>query len=51
MCQEVVWKVSGVRNEKSKPAAGRPLTGVLRRCDDLLGDIPQCYVAERKDEA
>ena len=29
MCQEDVWKVSGVRNEKSKPAAGRPLVGVL----------------------
>ena len=30
MCQEVVWKVSGVRNEKPKPAAGWSLIGVPR---------------------
>ena len=30
MCQEVVWEVSGVRNEKSKAVAGRPLIGSLR---------------------
>ena len=30
MCQEVVWEVSDVRNEKSKAVAGRPLTGSLR---------------------
>ena len=31
MCQEVVWTVSGVTDEKSKPTAGRPLAGLLHR--------------------
>ena len=30
VCQEVVGKVSGVRNEKSKAVAVRPLTGSVR---------------------
>ena len=30
VCQEVVWKVSGVRDEKSKPTTGLPLAGLLR---------------------
>ena len=28
-CQEVVWKASGVRDEKSKPTTGWPLPGLL----------------------
>ena len=29
MCLGIVWKVSGVRDEDSKSAAGRPVAGVL----------------------
>ena len=40
VCQEVVWKVSGVINEKPKPATGRPLAGLLHWA--LQGGLASC---------
>ena len=44
MCQEVVWNVSGVRDENSKPKTGRPLTGLLH-CVVHAGRPASCWRA------